>query len=338
MRNKTLPVILGLVWSLIGGSGEASARQGPLVVWGFPDPLIEGVPSGNFISGDIGDNFGVAIRTDHSLAAWGYNFAGQLNVPSGTFSQVAAGVQSAIAIRTDGTLVGWGDSSWGLTNPPTGTFTKVEVREHRADALRSDGTIVSWGAISPEPPVGLFLDVATGDDFGVGLRTDGTIAVWEGDFISGIRNPPPGQFVAVAAGHQFGAALRLDGTVEFWGNTYGNPALLTGTIRHISAGSTSLLAIRSDGTLASTSINPGIIAGAYGAIADNSVFRLAIVPSPGSGFLLFAGIVMIQRRRHPLSERQPPIGASSRSCAGAASVVDEPYMNSSRMILPFKTV
>lgn len=278
------------------------AQSGELVIWGTSDPLLLNAPAGNYLAADAGANFGVGIREDRTLTAWGYNFAGQLNVPSGTFLHVSAGQEYAVGIRTDGTLAAWGDSTWGLTTPPSGTFLKVDASAHRATGLRTDGTLVEWGAAGPlePPPSGQFIDIATGENFGLALRADGTLAVWDGDPITGILDVPTGQFVAVAAGARFGAALRADGTVALWGSTFGNPALLSGTIRAIDAtNGTSLLALRTDGTLASTSSSPGVVPGVFGFAATGPSFRLAIIPSPSSLSILIAAAFVSRRRRQP---------------------------------------
>lgn len=207
--------------------------------------------------------------------------------------------QVAVGIRTDGTLAAWGNSTWGLTTPPSGTFLKVDASAHRATGLRTDGTLVEWGAAGPlePPPSGQFIDIATGENFGLALRADGTLAVWDGDPLTGILNVPTGQFVAVAAGARFGAALRADGTVALWGSTFGNPALITGDVRQISASGFNLLAIRDDGTLTS-STQLSLPPGSFGAVSTGFLLSMAIVPFPTAAMsALVAGFVLIRRRR-----------------------------------------
>lgn len=293
------------VWRCVGLGAMAAigpslkAQPGELVIWGTSDPLLLNAPAGNYLAADAGANFGVGIREDRTLTAWGYNFAGQLNVPSGTFLQVSAGQEYAVGIRTDGTLAAWGDATWGLTNPPSGSFLKVDASARRATGLRTDGTLVEWGAAGPlePPPSGQFIDIATGENFGLALRADGTLAVWDGDPITGILNVPTGQFVAVAAGARFGAALRADGTVALWGSTFGNPALITGNVRQISASGFNLLAIRDDGTLTS-STQLSLPPGSFGAVSTGFLLSMAIVPSPSAATsALVAGFVLIRRRR-----------------------------------------
>lgn len=275
-------------------------RQGPVVVWGTADPLVLAVPSGNFLSADIGADFCIGIRPNQTLMGWGNNGQGEINVPSGTFLSVSCGELHSVAIRTDGTLAAWGYGPFGETIVPSGTFAKAQAGPHHNVGLRSDGTLVQWGVDwgAPVPPSGLFLDIAAGDDFSAAIRLDGTLVAW-GRSTGGTLNTPAGQFVAVTAGGDYGAAIRTDGTVVFWGNFLGNPAPFSGAFREIVADFFDLLARRPDGTLVAASTNPGAPAGSFSSIATGpgSGFRLAVVPGPATLPSLLTGLLLTRRRR-----------------------------------------
>jgi RimJ/RimL family protein N-acetyltransferase len=62
------------------------------------------VPQGQFTAVSCGSAYGLALRTDGTLAAWGDNQFGNLNVPSGTFRAIGTGTfATSFAVRSDGT-------------------------------------------------------------------------------------------------------------------------------------------------------------------------------------------------------------------------------------------
>lgn len=276
----------------------AAAQPGQIQFWQTTSPQILNVPAGSYLSADIGGDFCIGIRSDHTLAGWGEsNAVGQLNVPSGTFLQVSCGTSHGAAIRTDGSLAAWGWNVNGETNVPAGTFTKLDSGPHHNLAIRTDGTLTEWGANwGGSTPTGQFLDVAAGDDFSVGLRTDGTVVAWGRDEF-GQLSAPAGQFVDIAAGFNYGAALRADGTIAFWGADFGTPSLMTGNIRSISGEWYTLVGLRDDGTLtASSAIS--LPSGPFTTIATGHSEGLAITPAPPTAVLMLAGLCLSHRRRN----------------------------------------
>lgn len=267
-------------------TGIVAGQPGPVVVWGESDPLFQ-APPGNFWDVSGGGTYAVGIREDRTLTTWGA-FVDPLlaAVPSGTFRSVEGGTLYCVGIRMDGTLAAWGVPEWGLTTPPSGIFTKVSASEHHAAALRADGTIAVWGAFHVPTPAGQFIDIAVGkEDFCLGLRADGTLVGWGANNLGQI-NVPSGQFVSVVAGDHWGGALRADGTVALWGGGGGNPALLNGVVREITADYFTLSGLREDGTVVSGSAFPAPPSGVYGSVASGNSFQFAIVPAPPTLVLL----------------------------------------------------
>jgi len=231
-----------------------SPLQGPLAGWGTG--YATNVPAGTFTAVRAGDDHGLAIRSDGTLAGWGYNNYGQTNVPSGTFTALAAGRYHSLAIRSNGTLAGWGDNTYGQTDVPAGTFTAVAAGNGHEIAhclaIRSDGTLVGWGDNTfgqISVPTGTFTAVAGGAVHSLAIRSDGTLVGW-GSNDYGQTAVPSGTFTAVAAGALHSLAIRSDGTLVGWGhNTFGQTDVPSGTFTTVSAGNWHSLAIRSDGTL-----------------------------------------------------------------------------------------
>ena len=246
------------------------------VAWGASDAgqlNIPALPPGvtyGAIAGGI--NYGLALRSDGTVAAWGRNFEGQTNVPAlppgVTYTAVAAGLYHCLALRSNGTVVAWGDTSYGQTLvpalPPGVTYTAVAGGFDVSLALRSDGTMVTWGTDSSNqltvpalPPGVTYTAVAASLNHCLALRSDGNVVAWgtntDGQTI--VPALPPGlSYTAVASGVYFSVALRSDGTVVAWGhNNRGQstvPVLLPGTrYTSIAAGGSRGLALRSDGVV-----------------------------------------------------------------------------------------
>jgi hypothetical protein len=265
-------------------AGAASGQAGLLVVWGTTDPQLLDVPSGNFVTADVGSDFAIGVREDNSLAGWGRpQSLAVTNLPSGTFTNVSASLGYAVGIRTDGTLAAWGEPLFSsVLDVPPGTFVKVQTEEARCVGLRTDGTIATWGQTSEPVPTGQFIDVATGPFSGAAVRTDGTLVTWG---LLASFPVPTGSFVAVEAGGSttgYGMALRADGTVEFRGNpSYGNPSLITGAIQKIRANQFTTLALRLDGTL-TTSTGEQLPFGAFSEINTTYGRSVAVIPAPAA--------------------------------------------------------
>jgi hypothetical protein len=136
------------------------------------------VAAGNdFVAIEAGAEFGLALRTDGSLAAWGHKSQGQCNVPSGNdFVKIAAGGWHGLAIRSDGSLVAWGRNDDGECDVPAGNdFVDVRAGDWHSAALKSDGVVLAWGDNSRgqcEVPVGYgFTTIECGSHHNLGLIT-----------------------------------------------------------------------------------------------------------------------------------------------------------------------
>ena len=97
----------------------------------------------NAVSVAEGLGFGLALRSDGSVAAWG-----SLGAPSGhNYISIAAGFYHGLALRNDGTVVAWGDNGYGQCNVPTDLTNAVAISAcaNFSLALRNNGTVVAWG-------------------------------------------------------------------------------------------------------------------------------------------------------------------------------------------------
>lgn len=184
-----------------------------------------------------GEDHGLALCSDGTLAAWGSNAYGQLgdNRASGgqspvpvavdrggllagkTVVAIAAGLNSNLALCSDGTLAAWGDNGAGqLGNPgvannrvpspvlQTGVLAGKQVIAISASshclALCADGAIASWGYNAQ----GQLGDNST-------TNRGAPVLVRVAGALSG-RTP-----VAVSAGDLHSLALGSDGTAIGWG-------------------------------------------------------------------------------------------------------------------------
>jgi len=249
-------------------ASTGAAVAGQIIVWG-PDNARGPAPTGhNYVQIALGENFGLALRTNGSIVGWGHAQPWILDIPEGNgFTAIAATAVNGIALRADGSLSTWGDDNSHIkTSMPTGTgFTAITGGTHVAFALRTDGSIAAWGA--PIPMVAntptdagytaIFsgYSVAQGEEVAFALRADGSLVAWgyEGYRVVS-QAPTTGGLTAVATGSQAGYGLLADGTIVAWGEPDGRPELLDipmGTgYQAIAAGSLTGLALRADGSIA----------------------------------------------------------------------------------------
>jgi hypothetical protein len=262
----------GTVWTwgngLVLGTGSSTDSTVPV--------QVPGLASITQVSAGLG--FDLALRSDGTVWAWGLNQFGQLG--DGTtgstplipvqvtgltgVTQIAAGNQFGLALRSDGTV--W---SWGFNE----------------DGQLGDGNTANVSM--PVPVTGLFLvtQIAAGGASAMAVRAvpfRGAIlwSVWDwgnntfgelGDGTNHEHNTPeevPGVQVPgvaqIAVGDGFSMALGSDGSLWGWGansdgevgfaNTSPEPRPVetmfpNSGVTSISAGRTSMLALRSDGTV-----------------------------------------------------------------------------------------
>ena len=234
-------------------------------------------------TGNDGDQFCAAIKTNGTLWMFGENFYGQLGIgTSGStsstnspkqvgaltdWSQVSCGSDFTVAVKTDGTLWSWGNASGGVLGNNSSVLSKsspVQV-----------GVLTNW------------LKVDCGIEHVLAIKTDGTLWSW-GTGTSGrlgggntSSRSSPVQVGAltdwsdIGSGYDHSIATRSDGTLWTWGangdgqlglgNTtnYSSPkqvGLLT-TWSWVAAGGrigeNRAFAIKTDGTLWSWGSNNG---------------------------------------------------------------------------------
>jgi len=250
-----------LVLSLFG---LALYAAGTIVVWGNSNNVFinNNIPAGDdFVQVAGGRNYGIALRSNGTLAAWGKNTSNIVsNTPSGSnFIAISAGYEHAIALRSDGSIAAWGKNSNNVvSNTPTGNnFVKIAAGDYHNIALKTDGTVVAWGSnsrnqVSETPISETFTDIAAGFSFCVAVKTDGSIAFWGNSGGGNNLTPVPtgNNFVGVSAKNIHVLAMKNDGSIVAWGNATENLNVPAGTYIQMSAGWQGNLAIRTDGTLA----------------------------------------------------------------------------------------
>jgi alpha-tubulin suppressor-like RCC1 family protein len=242
-----------------------------------------------------GGSHTLALGMDGTLAAWGNNDNGQLGNGNTTFSNVpvavntagalsgktviavAAGDSHSLALCSDGTLAAWGYNFNGQLGNGNGTtlYSSVPVAVNTAGVLAGK-TVVA---------------VAAGGSHSLALCADGTLAAWGYNYYGQLGNGGTSQsnvpvavstagalagkaVIALAAGSSFSLALCYDGTLASWGynnnGQLGNGSttqsnvpvavsiagvLADKTIVAVAAGSSHVIALCADGTLAAWGSN-----------------------------------------------------------------------------------
>jgi PKD repeat protein len=190
-------------------AGAALRENGTVVSFG--DKYIVPPVQNDFVTIDVGEDFGVGVRADGSLATWGEsNTYGQLDAPSGNdFIAVSAGNEHALALKSDGSIVAWGSNAYGKCDVPEGNdFIAIAAGYRHSLALRANHTVVGWGYSSygGRSPEGLFTAIEAGHYDSFAIRPDGSLYSWgRGD----LNNIPAGNdYIDIAAGRSLAIALR----------------------------------------------------------------------------------------------------------------------------------
>lgn len=299
-----------------GGLGDDTSvtRTSPVTVLGL------GADSG-VVDISLGDDHGLALKTDGTVLAWGSNAHGQVGngttddptratpvVGLGAGSKVIsiqAGADHSLALKSDGTVLAWGRNSSGeLGNDtlvpgrvpalvkglgPGSGVTAISTRGRHSLALKSDGTVLAWGK-------------NTHGQVGDGTTTD----LFHPVVVSGMA--AGSGVVALSGSYYHSLALKRDGSVWSWGiNVHANlgdgtttdrltPGPVVGLgegsgVTAISGGGVHSLALKADGTVLAWGANYD------GGVGDGTA-EMRLTPVPVSGFGAKSGVVAITASYH----------------------------------------
>lgn len=231
----------GTLWTWGQHSLSGALGQGSPIVDQFnsPDEIFGGGTTWSSVA--MGNDFGMATKSDGTIWTWGRNDKGQLgqgspidtsNVPSpvqvlggGTdwdtdAGKISAGPSTAYAIKTDGTLWVWGSNAseeLGYGSPtinrvssPIQTvaggndWSSINAGDSSVGAIKTDGTLWMWGEST---------------DGELGNNYDGSVEVH-----SPVQTVAGGtDWSSVDCGDGITVAIKTDGTLWTWGfNNFGN--------------------------------------------------------------------------------------------------------------------
>jgi hypothetical protein len=283
------------LWLAAASSAQAQGRlnEGSLVAWGSNDLGQTNTPAGNtYTQLAAGDHFGIALRSDRSVAAWGDDSFGQVTyAPSDSvYTQIAAGYQHGLVLAGNGTIGGWGRNSDGQAMPPAGyDFKQIAAGSDFSLALRNNGTLVGWGyngSGQTNVPAGnnyAQVACASAGSHALALRTDGTIEGWGYNNYGQATAPAGSNYTQLAAGREHSVALRSNGSIYAWGSDdWGGQcsnAPTGNTFIQVTANRHHSLALRSDGSLAAWGGNydtNSLPTGVFLAVAAGRSFDVAL--------------------------------------------------------------
>ncbi|NPD28020.1 carboxypeptidase regulatory-like domain-containing protein [Corallococcus exiguus] len=208
------------------------------------------------------NDWGVAVRTDGTVAAWGSTPSG-LGDLKGVVSVGAVWLQG-VALLKDGSVASWGSRNEG--RPDVHDGVAVAAAGLTRFVLRADGTLMMWGASvygEDSPPAGLkdVVGIHGGFSHVVAVTKDGRAVAWGQGSYDATKVPANlTNVVAVAPAGFHNVALRQDGTVAAWGsNVYGEGNVPGGlkNVVSVAAGQFHSYALQKDGTVSCWGNNDG---------------------------------------------------------------------------------
>jgi hypothetical protein len=241
--------------------GDALLATGLKVAgWGLTSVPAEASDAVAIAAGEVQS---LALKTDGTVVMWGNlsSYHSLTNVPAGLSDVVAVACCFAhnLVVKSDGTVKAWGEDLNGQpVSVPSGLSNVVAVAggAWHSVAMKRDGTVAAWGSVAFAPtnvPAGLnnVVAIQAGYDHNLALRADGTVVVWGSTMPNALTAPtnsPP--IVAIAMCDYSGFALKANGTAEGCYSATTNMASGLSSVVAIAAGSTYLLGIKDDGTVA----------------------------------------------------------------------------------------
>lgn len=248
----------------------ALLEDGTVRVWGDTTSAFQ-PPRGLDRVSDIAaaQNHFLALRDDGTVVAWGSNTIGESNVPPSVrdIQAIATSGRHALALTRSGTVITWGDTALGLSRLPSFEAKVVSIAAAGLNSIVAleNGQVVGWGETNnpftnlhpiPDSAMDATAVYANGD-FAVVQKRDGSVFAW-GYRANGKLDVPKDakNLHGLALGDQVAMGFREDGSVISWGHQakglavpmfWFDPPL--GEVQQISAGNSSLLALRVDGTV-----------------------------------------------------------------------------------------
>lgn len=248
----------------------ALLEDGTVRVWGDTTSSFQ-PPRGLDRVTDIAaaQNHFLALRDDGTVVAWGSNTFGESNVPPSVqdIQAIATSGRHALALTRSGTVITWGDTAQGLSRIPLfeSKVVSIAAAGYNSMAVLEDGRVVGWGRtdglvynLVPVPDSATDAKaVHANGNFALVEKRDGSVFAW-GYRENGKLDVPVDakNLHGLALGDQLAMGFREDGSVISWGHQYKGLAVPLfwfapplGEVKQISAGSASLLALRTDGTV-----------------------------------------------------------------------------------------
>ena len=228
------------------------------------DEVLHGV---GFTDVAVGMYHACALKRDGLPACWadegmGDNDRGQVDPPTVPFVAIEAGAYLTCGLDAGGFITCWG--YYLGSRPPPGPFVQMDLGFLGGCALDAEGRVTCWGddvnqgrvAANPE---GRYLRVACGGSC-YGVATSGHLVSF-GPRLAVVASPPEGErFMDVSLWGTLACGLTTAGELRCWGDAhpggYYDLDADWDTVRYpegpftkIGVGSSSVCAIRADGTI-----------------------------------------------------------------------------------------